>query len=353
MRAARMQRNLERAWAAAPVVALGADEKLVVFSDIHLGDGSRNDDFAGNAGLFARVLADEYLDRGFGLALNGDVEEFLRFTPAAVARQWQAIYGLFERFRGANRLLHLAGNHDPLPRAGRVRRDARGRLDAVRLKLAAGELFLLHGHQAAGITAWGQFWLRAALRLLATPLGIRNYTVAARSVKQFAIEKAIYDFAKGRKVAAAIGHTHRPLFESLSKVDQLRFRIEKLLRKHRRAAGPERRALERRIRSCHGELVRTLARNERHDRLTSIYESGDLVPCLFNSGSCIGDSGITCLEIENGKLALVLWFDRSHRNEYFAAYRKKLDAHGDGSYYRLVIKQEDLDYIFTRIRLLS
>ena len=45
-------------------------DRLVVFSDLHVGNRRRGDDFVKNADLFMRVLEQYYLSRGYTLVLD-------------------------------------------------------------------------------------------------------------------------------------------------------------------------------------------------------------------------------------------------------------------------------------------
>jgi hypothetical protein len=48
----------------------------------------------------------------------------------------------------------------------------------------------------------------------------------------------VYGFSSRRKIVSIIGHIHRPLFESLSKIDTLKYRIEQLCRHYPLASPP-------------------------------------------------------------------------------------------------------------------
>ncbi|MCK7513152.1 MAG: hypothetical protein MZV70_60105 [Desulfobacterales bacterium] len=76
-------RKLDRLYDEAPVLHVGADDKLVVFSDLHLGDGGKDDDFAKNARLYVEALDAYYAQQKYILALNGDIEELARFSLGA------------------------------------------------------------------------------------------------------------------------------------------------------------------------------------------------------------------------------------------------------------------------------
>lgn len=83
------------------------------------------------------------------------------------------------------------------------------------------------------------------------------------------------------------------------------------------------------------------------------YLTTALLPCLFNSGCGIGRHGVTGIEIVHGRIALVYWVDRGRTDKYFDAEGYGPQRLGDSDYYRVVLKEEDLDYIFTRINLLG
>ena len=150
-----------------------------------------------------------------------------------------------------------------------------------------------------------------------------------------------------------MGHTHRPLFESMSKVDTLKFEIERLCRIYPTANGEDRVHIEQAIADHKQDLADIREREDIRATVASLYNNNLLIPCTFNSGTVIGKRGMTCIEIENGSIMLVHWFDdeRSHR------YLEYTDLVTEGlpgtHYHRVVIKQEPLQYIFARIKLLA
>ncbi len=214
-------------------------------------------------------------------------------------------------------------------------------------------IFILHGYQASFFLELFRFLIALSLRFLAQPLHIRNYSVARSSSKKFAIEKKIYEFARQRKIIALIGHTHRPLFESLSKRDSLKFHIEQLCRLYPRADGQEKAILEKQIKQAREELQDLVHRKEGAADSGSLYASEPLVPCLFNSGCAIGKKGITALELEAGSIRLVYWFDSEREPRHFESRGSPPEALAGTPYCRLVLQEEPLDYLFTRIRLLA
>ena len=114
----------------------------------------------------------------------------------------------------------------------------------MKLRLGDKLLFIVHGHQTSHLNWAFQTLGILFLRWLLHPLGIGNYTVARSSSRRFRVEKRIYLFARRKKIMALIGHTHRPLFESLSRLDTLKIEIENLCRRYPQAAPVEKHALE-------------------------------------------------------------------------------------------------------------
>jgi hypothetical protein len=86
---------------------------------------------------------------------------------------------------------------------------------------------------------------------------------------------------------------------------------------------------------------------------SGLYNNELLVPALFNSGCTIGKRGITGLEISHGTIALVHWFDRKISDKYLKYNGYNPERYNDSDYFRVVIKQDYLDYIFTRTELLA
>ena len=82
------------------------------------------------------------------------------------------------------------------------------------------------------------------------------------------------------------------------------------------------------------------------------------MPCYSNDGSCLHENGITCLEIDKTKIRLILIYDKALRasigKDKRAPTTDLLPNDPEAvNYKRQILEEEDLDYIFTRIRLLS
>jgi UDP-2,3-diacylglucosamine pyrophosphatase LpxH len=332
-------------------VKISGRDRIIIFSDLHMGNGGPTDDFLKNSELFLYVLRHYYLRRRFHLILNGDVEELQKFSLKQVLTRWQPVYDVFHQFNRKKRLFKLLGNHDdglqfytPSPGSFKLH-------EALRLEYKHNNLFVFHGHQASLLYEKFNTLVRFFLRVFANPLHIKNYSVAGDNRKKDRLEKRVYEFARRKKTIALIGHTHRPLFESLSKFETYRRKIEELCREYPHQNKKERRGTRRIIDTLKNELEKMHVNKKNY--LPSIYDAHLVVPCVFNSGCVIGKRGITGIELAGGKISLVHWFNREVSTRYLHDPLVNVERLGSSGYYRAVLKKEPLDYIFTRIELLT
>ena len=65
--------QLERLLQKARPVTLDQSSKVLILSDLHMGNGGRRDEFRRNAELVRTMLGSYYLPEKYSLVLNGDV----------------------------------------------------------------------------------------------------------------------------------------------------------------------------------------------------------------------------------------------------------------------------------------
>lgn len=335
-----------------PTFQLDKHASWAIFSDIHMGDGGSTDDFKRNSGLFETVLREYYLGTS-ALILNGDIEELQRFKLEKIYDRWKNIYEILDEFNDQDALYKTIGNHDlelsllnKLPFNYKL-------YEAIRLKKDQNHLFLFHGHQASKKYQEHNELIGFTLKYFANPLGIKSYSVSHSSLKQYKIEKRVYGFSSFNKLVSIIGHTHRPLFESLDKMERIKYKIEELCREYVKSSELRKNEIEEEIRSHKKDLKQHFRHNKGHSFQSYVYNSMFHIPCLFNSGCVVGKRGMTCLEISDTKIRLVHWFDKNISKKYLRKSGYEPQQLGDTNYYRMVINEESLDYIFTRINFLS
>ena len=326
------------------------DTKVLVISDIHMGCG-KHDDLLKNGDLLIGMLEHYYFSGGWRLVLNGDVEELYRHSLNSIQIRWKELYRIYDLFAKENRLYKNLGNHDedllfaknyPYPL-----------YQVLRIESSMTPIFVYHGHQASSVYTNFNSVPRSLVRYILTPFGIKNISAARNPHRRFSIEKKAYNFSRGNNCISIIGHTHRALFESLSRFEIVRFEIEKLCRDYIVSEDSKKKCIAEEVLALRIELGR-LRRSERRDVLRrSVYGDELPVPCLFNSGSVISRRGINALELDNEQISLVYWFREGQEGKYIRRGNYKINRLGETPYLRTVLNQDRLDYIKARMELLG
>lgn len=334
-----------------PEEQLDLSARYVFLSDLHMGNGGSRDDLLVNRELIESMLSQWYLPRDYFLIMNGDIEDLSKFPLQTVRAAWPKLLAIIGQFAERGRLRKIVGNHDfdladtrdyPWPLyQGLVYRSGENRI------------FVFHGHQASNLYEKYDFVSDFLIRYFLKPLRIRNSGVSKDSRRRFATERRIYRAARSLGVIAIAGHTHRPLFESQSKYDNIRMTIESLLRQYSDADKDQKKRIEGQIVLYRNEMQNLASVKEKQKKTQSLYGAGPfLIPCLFNSGCATGKHGITALEIENGNISLVYWTTSENTRPYIAS--EAIDKENlDGGFFRYTLQREHLDGIFTRIALLG
>jgi hypothetical protein len=323
--------------------------RLLILSDLHMGSGKR-DDLAANGELLIKVLEDYYFPAGWTLILNGDIEELQRFRLAQIRERWMRLYQIFDRFNAEGRLYKNLGNHDedlvfernyPYNLTNFIR--VRGIIP----------IYIYHGHQSSRIYMNYNSLLRAGVRYILKPFGIKNISNARSLYRRFSVEKKSYNFSMQNNCISIIGQTHRALIESRGRFDYIKYEIERLCRDYPSSEGEEKHKIEAEVAALLEDL-RKLKRKERQDVLRqSLYGNEMPVPCLFNSGSAIGRKGINAIELDDRSIALVYWFAVGHERKFIRRGYYPVECLENSPYRRSVLNQDRLDYIKARIELLG
>ncbi|MCO5251635.1 MAG: metallophosphoesterase family protein [Candidatus Kapabacteria bacterium] len=346
-------RILERLYNRVEQIEITDTDKFVIFSDFHLGNRGRKDDFLHNSELFIKVLREHYLEKGYKLILNGDIEDLYRFDINTIAKSWSDLFEIFNEFNRKGNLYKIVGNHDYLLYKQRKPEINRKILQGLKLKYKDNDIFIYHGHQISNFIETFNLLSLYLIKYIVTPLGIHNNTVSINSIKKFKTEIRAYNFSAEKKIISIIGHTHRPLFESMSKIDALNMLIEKYLRLLHKTAEENKEFITHKISQLRTEFDNLRQNGENYFLKSGIYGDELLVPCLFNSGAGIGKRGMTALEIKKGKIHLVYWFDSNKSKRYLNYDNVKSKQFKDTQYFKAILKKESLDYIFSRIKLLA
>ncbi len=275
------QKRLDSAFHHVPVLPFGGNNKYVLFSDCHRGNGTHNDNFLKNQHLYLAALR-HYYKMDYTYIELGDGDELWENRKM---EQIKEVHGdVFEQlsaFYKKHRLYMIYGNHDIVKKSSSFSQKNCASFyclsNACAKPLFPGitfysglilenpsngeRLYLTHGHQASLLNSTLWPLSRFLVRYIWKPLeqiGILDPTSAAKNytTKQ-RTERKLADWAEKKGRTLITGHTHRPMA----------------------------------------------------DLDTSPY---------LNTGSCVHPYQITCMEIEQENLTLVKWY---------------MDAHSSGSLY--------------------
>jgi len=263
------------------IIPLNQDTKLVIFSDLHRGVGDWADDFMHNSLVFTSAL-DHYFRQDFIYLELGDGDELYENRRVAdIVQAHGNVFQYLNEFHKNGRLIYIWGNHNKqfgntkwlereLQRARTHIPDLFLDLVVYETALLGEKIFLFHGHQGDLMNDlfafFSRFLVRTFWRPLQTGLGFRDPTSPAKNMrKRNKVENLILEWARENKMVTIAGHTHRPMFASLTK--------------QQRQAGEE------------------------------------PEPYYFNSGSGVHPRCVTCLEIQNMHIELVKWHTIADSND--------------------------------------
>lgn len=282
--------------------------KFILFSDQHKGARNGADDFVMSEATFLHAL-EFYYQNGYYYIAMGDCEELWENTWPAVKKAQRPSFQLERKFITAGAFTKLFGNHDLLwkndPFAPIFLRDIyRTNVPiyegvVLETKVAGEDLHILctHGHQGDEVSDgnWlSKFFVARIWAPLQAFVKINPNTPAYDDGLKTTHNHMMQQWSAAQQGLLLItGHTHQPVFESLTHLE----RLYRQLLFARNTNDAERIAhLEHQIQ----------LRKQEYKTVSEDYLS--LVPSYFNTGCCCyADGDITGIEIEDGCLRLIKW----------------------------------------------
>lgn len=261
-------------------------DDFIIFSDQHKGNKSWADDFSQCEKNYIAALT-SYNQKRFTFINLGDSEELWKFKIQDIIPANKDAFAAEAAFH-PKRYIKTFGNHDllwknkldvqlnlskifkkPLPvYEGIILRDEKIDLD----------IFLTHGHQGDLLSDNNSFstWIVAHIWMpLQRYLRININSPSSDFSLRNKHNRMMYEWSSSRKnLVLVTGHTHQPIFAS-------------------------------------GKYYRHPSNNIPDTNLQD-----DLVPNYFNTGCCCyNDGDITGIEITDGKIRLVKWFNEEVKSE--------------------------------------
>jgi hypothetical protein len=282
--------------------------RFIIFSDQHKGRKNGADDFAAAEPNYLAAL-DYYFHNGFHLIALGDSEELWENTLHQVRKHNVRSFQAERRFAARGAFTKIFGNHDLDweidPLASVYLKEIYGipvvALEAIMLRTTVGgavlDFFCTHGHQGdqqSDGNWFAKFFVSKIWAPLQAYLKINPNTPAYDVSLKTAHNRMMYEWSASQQHLVLItGHTHQPVFESLTHVERLRRQQKQALYEHNKEWAE----------AIDLELAWT---SGRHDVVRDDYLK--MRPTYFNSGCCcFSDGDITGIEIADGSISLIKW----------------------------------------------
>ncbi len=283
-------------------------DKFIIFSDQHKGRKNGADDFALAEPNYLAALA-HYNQQQFHLISLGDGEELWENTLLQVRKYNTASFEAERKFLMRDAFTKIFGNHDldweidPLAPVylKEIYEAPIIALEAVVLQTKIGsqqlDIFCTHGHQGdlqSDGNWFSKFFVSKIWAPLQAYLKINPNTPSNDNTLKTLHNSMMYEWsAQQQNLLLITGHTHQPVFESLTHLERLnREKKKELYASNKEWA--EALDLEIAWRSKSNSAVR-------EDYLK-------MKPTYFNSGCCcFADGDISGIEIDQGCIRLIKW----------------------------------------------
>jgi len=195
-------------------------EKYVIMSDHHRGDGSVADSYNKNK-LIHKFTLDYYFRNGFTYVENGDSDELWKFDLKDIVYAHKDIFEYLNMFYKENRLVYIEGNHNNKKIAQKQfnneeiipNLEIKSKLD---LSILNKKIEVRHGHQGEFFEDkfWriGRFFIRYFWKPLCN-LGFADPTKPIKKLKRSdRVDEKLLNYSKENNLIIIAGHTHCPVF---------------------------------------------------------------------------------------------------------------------------------------------
>ncbi|MBS1598300.1 MAG: metallophosphoesterase [Bacteroidetes bacterium] len=284
-------------------------QSLIIFSDEHKGTRNGADNFAVCEKNYMTAL-DYYNEKNFYFINMGDCEELWENTIFGLMKHNKDVFAKEKLFIERKAYCKIFGNHDLFwdndPLASVYLRKIYG--EAVKIYTGVvlrtpskdgghADIFCTHGHQGDAQSdgnAFSKWFVSYVWGPLQIFLEINTNTPATNDNDKTLHNLYMYEWsAEQKNVILITGHTHQPVFCSLTHLERLYLNLEEAHAKNDQDA----------IAKIESEIPR---RRREYDFVNNSFRN--MKASYFNSGCCCFDDGtITGIEISEGNIRLIKW----------------------------------------------
>lgn len=282
-------------------------QKFIILSDQHKGAKNGADDFAFAEKNYLQALQ-YYNDNNYFYIALGDCEELWENTLITVKKKNVASFDKEKLFLQRKAFIKIFGNHDlmwdnsplaPLELQNIYSEKVtiyEGAILTTVINRQPLNIFLTHGHQGDAVSDgnWFSKWFVSNIWApLQSYLAINPNTPAYEDHLKTDHNRFMYEWvAQKKNILLITGHTHQPVFESLTHIESL-YRKLSIAREAKDTATIEKIEAEIHLKKLEGQTIPDF----------TAYKS-----TYFNSGCCCFDDGdITGIEIADGNIRLIKW----------------------------------------------
>jgi predicted phosphodiesterase len=300
--------------------------RFIIFSDQHKGRKNGADDFMMAEKNYLIALR-YYNEQNFHLISLGDCEELWENTVLQVMNHNHSSFEEEKKFVSRSAFTKIVGNHDldweidPLAPAylKKIYGVPMVVLEGVMLETAIGnetlKILCTHGHQG-DLQSDGNWFSKFFVTKIWGPfqafLRINPNTPAFDRQLKTAHNRVMYEWSSQQKNLILItGHTHQPVFESLTHFERLQWQHRKALYEH----NPE-----------WAQALEDEMSWRRTEDTQIAWDYLNIRPVYFNSGCCcFADGDITGIEIADGFIRLIKWEETDKATNRLVLQEKRLE----------------------------
>jgi predicted phosphodiesterase len=283
--------------------------KFIIFSDQHKGRRNGADDFINAEPNYLAAL-DYYYKNDFFFINLGDCEELWENNIFQIKRKNRKVFEAEKKFIDKNAYIKVFGNHDLYWAGDPLAALELEALYGAKLKIYEGvilsteidgkklQIFCTHGHQGdkrSDGNRLSKFVVALIWAPLQAYLRINPNEPSNNEYKKTVHNEIMYEWSASQQQTVVItGHTHQPVFESLTHIERL----------HRNFITAKKSKDVDTLQKINSE---TQAYRSRFEDMNPI-DYTTIKPSYFNTGCCcFADGDITGIEIENGFIRLIKW----------------------------------------------
>ena len=284
------------------------EHPVIIFSDQHKGARNGSDDFRMAEDNFLKAL-EYYNEKNYYYVNLGDSEELWENNILSVLKHNTEVFNKEKQYVDRNAFYKVYGNHDLFWDNDPFAPLYLKKMFGTRVKIYTGavlrislpnrniDIFCTHGHQGDAQSdgnAFSKWFIAYIWGPLQSFLEINTNTPSTSDDRKSLHNEFMYQWsAEQDDLILITGHTHQPVFKSLTHLERLYLSREEA----------EARGDEAAIAKIDAEIPR---RKKEYDRVN--FKFRNMKPTYFNAGCCCYEDGnITGIEISDGFIRLVKW----------------------------------------------